>query len=156
MGAERGAGGAQEGRTEQEREELEKESISSPPASQAVDSETGKPDENLAKPKAEKRPTKEPDGFEEFWAAYPRRLAKGTARKAYAKAITKIEPTALLRAVKRQANAWTREGKEQQFIPHPATWLNGERWQDEAGKRRKPPDGDLRDVPLADWATDYA
>jgi hypothetical protein len=25
----------------------------------------------------------------------------------------------------------TLEGKEKQFIPHLATWLNGERWNDE-------------------------
>jgi hypothetical protein len=34
--------------------------------------------------------------------------------------------------LKRQASSeqWA---KDRQFIPHPSTWLNGKRWQDEDG-----------------------
>lgn len=70
-------------------------------------------------------------GFERFWAAYPRKVGKGDARKAFDRAIRKIEgpdpPALLLAALERVKSTWT----DSQFIPHPATWLNGERWNDE-------------------------
>lgn len=79
------------------------------------------------------------DGFGEFWKVYPRRVGKGQARKAYAVAIKKIEPCDLLTATYVAATAFSKI--DPKFIPHPATWLNGERWADEpaptngAGKR---------------------
>lgn len=68
--------------------------------------------------------------FEAFWRAYPRRVSKGAARKAYGKAIRKISHGELMAATRRYAV--TVAGKDPQFIPHPATWLNGERWSDGA------------------------
>ncbi|WP_330251801.1 hypothetical protein OG874_37665 [Nocardia sp. NBC_00565] len=70
-----------------------------------------------------------PPGFVEFWAAYPRRTDKGGARKAYAKAITRTDSSAILDGARRFAA--DPNLPEPQFIPHPATWLNGERWTDE-------------------------
>jgi hypothetical protein len=70
-------------------------------------------------------------GFERFWVEYPRKVAKPEARKAFAKAWRKLptgnEVETLIGALERAKAAWT----DPQFIPHPATWLNGERWQDE-------------------------
>lgn len=68
--------------------------------------------------------------FNEFWSAYPRKNAKAHARKAYAKARKTISASALLAAVK----AWpfddqVRNGSD--FRPYAASWLNGERWEDE-------------------------
>jgi len=68
----------------------------------------------------------EPDGFEDFWAAYPRKIGKGAARKAWIKALTKTDPATVLSAVRSQP--WP---ADVQFLPHPATWLNQERWTDE-------------------------
>lgn len=72
--------------------------------------------------------------FETFWKAYPRKVGKDEARKAF----DKRNPTpdllnALLAAieVQRQSLPWQKDGG--QFIPHPATWLNQGRWQDEIG-----------------------
>jgi uncharacterized protein YdaU (DUF1376 family) len=80
-----------------------------------------------------RRPGPEGDGFAEFWMAYPRKTAKADARRAWAK----IGPTPELRAVmlaalERQKHSadWRKEGGK--YVPHPATWLNGERWEDEA------------------------
>src|SRR5712664_3954210 len=69
------------------------------------------------------------DDFEEFWQAYPRKVGKGQARKAYKLAHAKVGKTALLAGVKtfRQLAL----AKDKEFIPHPATWLAGERWTDE-------------------------
>lgn len=69
--------------------------------------------------------------FNEFWSAYPRKNAKAHARKAYAKARKTISASALLAAVK----AWpfdeqVRNGSD--FRPYAASWLNGERWEDES------------------------
>jgi hypothetical protein len=70
--------------------------------------------------------------FEVFWAAYPRHTAKAAARKAW----DNLAPDdalrlEILRAVESQCRSeqWTREGGR--FIPHPATWLNHRRWEDE-------------------------
>lgn len=72
-----------------------------------------------------------PPGFDAFWSAYPRKTAKPQAAKAFAR----LGPTdALLPqmlaaiAVQRKSAQWTKDGGE--FIPHPATWLNGRRWED--------------------------
>jgi hypothetical protein len=69
-------------------------------------------------------------GFAEFWAAYPRRTAKGHARKAWTTAITKAEPETIIKAA-RQYRDNPRRPQDPKFVPHPATWLNGERWTDE-------------------------
>ena len=74
---------------------------------------------------------KAPDAeFERFWEAYPRQQAKGAARKAFAKARKKVSLDVMLAAIERQKASWnwTREGG--QYIPQPASWLNGERWND--------------------------
>lgn len=94
-----------------------------------------------ALPREEKRreeikPPKSPKGdwprFDDFWSVYPRKIAKPAALKAW----NKIKPTKdmadkILSAVKVQSASeqWMKDGG--QFIPHPATWLNGQRWEDE-------------------------
>ena len=72
------------------------------------------------------------DAAEQFWQAYPRRVGKGAAIRK----LQSIEKSAtvpfetILAAVVRFKNAsrLTAMG----YIPHPATWLNAERWNDEA------------------------
>ncbi len=74
---------------------------------------------------------REEAGFERFWSAYPRKVGKADARKAFAKAWRKLPPfdedLILSGGLERAKAAWT----DAQFIPHAATWLNGERWTDE-------------------------
>lgn len=67
--------------------------------------------------------------FDKWYQAYPRRIGKGGARRAYATALTKIDVETLLLACEAYARAVS--GKERDFIPHPATWLNQERWLDD-------------------------
>lgn len=67
--------------------------------------------------------------FELFWQAYPRKEGKQKAEAAFAKVTVPVQ--VLLDAIdnhKRSAQ-WSKDGG--QFIPHPATWLNGQRWQDQ-------------------------
>lgn len=72
------------------------------------------------------------DSFQKFWQAYPKKAAKQTALKAW----NKLKPDEeLLKTIlnaleqhKRSAQ-WQRDNG--QYIPYPATWLNGRRWEDE-------------------------
>lgn len=71
----------------------------------------------------------EPSGFAEWWAAYPRKVAKRAAEKAYRAALKRgTDPPALLRDVR--TRSWP---AEERFIPNPATYLNGDRWLDGCG-----------------------
>lgn len=69
------------------------------------------------------------DAFDVFWAAYPRKVGKGAARKAFAKLPAAVFPL-LVPAVEaqKQCAQWRKNGGE--YIPNPATWLNQERWED--------------------------
>ena len=78
--------------------------------------------------------------FDRFWGAYPRKVSKADARKAFAK----LNPDAalvedMLRALdwQKRLPEWTKDGG--QFIPYPATWLNARRWEDEPEGSPTPP-----------------
>lgn len=68
--------------------------------------------------------------FDDFWKAYPRRVAKKDAQKSWARIHAEDYPQifASIAAFKR-TEGWRKENGR--FIPMPATWLNGERWTDE-------------------------
>lgn len=70
--------------------------------------------------------------FERFWSAYPRREGKGEAWKAWQKRKAPVPAIeGILAAItKAQSSAqWIKDGG--QFIPHPSTWINQRRWEDE-------------------------
>lgn len=67
--------------------------------------------------------------FEEFWKACPRKIGKGKAREKYLIARKNEPKEFLLEAIK--AHAKEVKGTEERFIPHPATWLHQERYNDE-------------------------
>ena len=69
--------------------------------------------------------------FDAFWRAYPRKTGKGDARNKFAKALTKTTFETIMTALERVKGSaqWQRDGG--QYIPHPATWLNQERWDDD-------------------------
>lgn len=72
-----------------------------------------------------------PDGFADFWSAYPKRKNKGDAEKAWKKIRPSIElQQRILAAIvvaKRQPD-WIKE--DGQYIPYPASWLNAKGWED--------------------------
>jgi hypothetical protein len=80
------------------------------------------------------------DGFEEFYEAFPRRIGKGQALKAYRMAMHKTDASTLLNGAKGYAKA--RQGEDKQFTKHPATWLNGMCWLDEPDKAPEGPKAD--------------
>ena len=70
--------------------------------------------------------------FERFWAVYPRKVGKGAAKRSFLKykpddALTEKMIGAV--EAQKQTEQWKRDGG--QYIPHPATWLNQMRWEDE-------------------------
>lgn len=71
--------------------------------------------------------------FNEFWSAYPKKIAKQQALKAW----QKIKPDdelvrRILSALEQHKKSaqWLKDNG--QFIPYPASWLNGQRWEDES------------------------
>jgi hypothetical protein len=74
---------------------------------------------------------RETDDFAAFWAAYPRRVGKDAARKAFDRRRADVTLEAVLAALVLQkcSQQWQRDGGR--YVPHPATWLNQGRWQDE-------------------------
>lgn len=78
-------------------------------------------------------PSAPPDplaGFEDWWSTYPRKTAKGAARKAWPKAVKAAGGIDQLMAAV-SAFAKSRAGADPTFTPHASTWLNQERWLDE-------------------------
>lgn len=70
------------------------------------------------------------EAFDLFWKLYPNKTAKEKARKSWEKIGAELHPE-IMAALGKQAasHAWTKD--DGQFVPHPTTWLNGKRWQDE-------------------------
>lgn len=74
--------------------------------------------------------------FSEFWKLYPRHVAKANAEKAFKKKCTSEKVyTAIMNGL--QTYVASCKGKDPQYIAHPATWLNGERWNDEVPTKTK-------------------
>ena len=69
--------------------------------------------------------------FDDFWEEYPKKIAKGAARKAWGKS-AKLRPDfiTLMESLDDQklSEQWIKDGG--QYIPMPTTWLNQERWDD--------------------------
>lgn len=71
------------------------------------------------------------DGFERFWAAYPKKRSKGDAYKAWCATASKRPDTAqIIKAltVLKASQDWMKDGG--QFIPYPSTWLRAWGWDD--------------------------
>jgi len=68
--------------------------------------------------------------FDALWKAYPKKVAKGAARRAFDRLMRRPDaPTidVLIKAVERYAS----NIRDMQYCAHLATWLNSERWLDE-------------------------
>ena len=77
-----------------------------------------------------------------FWCATPRKVGKRASQTAHKAAIKRASPELIQRATEAHAAIWneltgyqSKKGKDKiealKFCPHPATWLNGDRWEDE-------------------------
>jgi len=97
-----------------------------------------------APPEPEKEPKRKGtelavrDPFDAWWDVYPRHVAKEGARKAWAKvpkalAADKLDLAHLMERTSAYADHVV--GKDPEHVAHPATWLNGKRWNDELPAR---------------------
>lgn len=67
------------------------------------------------------------ESFEIFWKEYPNRVGKPDAMKKY----KEQEHSDIMDWLTRWKEYWDYSETEPRFIPHPATWLNQERYKDE-------------------------
>jgi len=72
--------------------------------------------------------------FSEFYDPYPRHSGRGAAERAFARAVNRVraqggDPKIIVEGVLRYAA--DPNLPEMKFIPHPATWLNQDRWADD-------------------------
>jgi hypothetical protein len=70
-------------------------------------------------------------GFDEFWAAYPKKASKAYAKKCWEKAKDRPPLAEILAAIERLKGSrqWTKDGGD--FIQNPATWINRGGWDDQ-------------------------
>jgi uncharacterized protein YdaU (DUF1376 family) len=68
-------------------------------------------------------------GFKTFWEAYPKKVGKGFAAKAWQKQQPDLDRVLTALAWQKSQPAWTKDGG--QYVPNPATYINQQRWLDE-------------------------
>lgn len=68
-------------------------------------------------------------GFDEFWTAYPRKVGKPSAERAYRKHVGHARHAQVMAGLDAWARYWAARN-EPEFVPHPSTWLNQHRWED--------------------------
>lgn len=69
------------------------------------------------------------NGFDRFWEAWPNKVGKLAAERAWKNKKPPID--LVLKAITWQQNTKSWKKDEGEFIPHPATWINGGRWEDQ-------------------------
>lgn len=69
--------------------------------------------------------------FERWWLLYPRRTAKAAAYKSWKRQRLDSEVDQVIKTTEayKTTEQWTRD--KGQFVPHPTTFLNQGRWEDE-------------------------
>lgn len=99
---------------------------------------SGESAKDTKKAKKERKPVEYSQEFAAWWSVYPRQESKGAAQKAFDKALKEI---AVQRKIDRQeAIEWlmlvtqtfsqSPTGQAGKFTPHPTTWLNQKRYDD--------------------------
>jgi len=98
--------------------------------------------------------------FEDFWSVYPRKVGKAMAKKAWLKMVRSED---VQRAIAENIEQRVLQGEwsDVKFIPHPSTYLNQERWEDDlhTNAQSKMPlkpisEMSIRDTPIQDQLTD--
>ena len=94
--------------------------------------------------------------FAEFWDFYPKKKSKQAAFKAWSKIKLSEELfVKIMSAVREQKNSpeWLKD--DGRFIPYPATWLNGGRWDDEVKEVTSNAGNSEADRARTDWCSDF-
>lgn len=70
------------------------------------------------------------DGFDAFWKEYPRRVGKAAAFASWKRmGLSEASGDVMLGLAREKKTEW--RNRDLDKIPHPATWLNQRRWEDE-------------------------
>jgi hypothetical protein len=69
--------------------------------------------------------------FAKFWKSYPRKEGKRVAEQAFIRAIKRVGGVDNHQIILDGLSTSPRLKRERRFIPHAATWLNGDSWEDE-------------------------
>ena len=107
-------------------------------ANQGAEQTSGKPKQTSSKVKPDtdtdtkKEHVAADADFEKFWTLYPRREGKAAATRAWAKAIKAADVPTIAAGLRTAVAGWEADRTERRYIPLPASWLNGQRWTDEA------------------------
>jgi hypothetical protein len=91
------------------------------------------------KPKpASKQKTSSP-GFDDFWDLYPKKVDKQKALKAFQQIAKQKTATVeeVISGLRKQLPDF--ESRDPKYVPHPTTWLNAARWDDEPQTPRTSP-----------------
>lgn len=119
--------------------------IANAEASPETETETEISKESFSNEKEKKSPQnkrRDDSRIEEIYKAYPLHVAKQNAFKAIEKALKIVDATYLLDKVlqyRECASNW--HESERKYIPHPSSWFNGHRWEDDPNtwvKREQP------------------
>ena len=68
--------------------------------------------------------------FDEFYKLYPRKVGRFVAKKSFNK-LSKRDKMLAYNGLTDYIRFWNHNKTEKQFIPHPSTWINQKRWEDE-------------------------
>lgn len=97
----------------------------------------GKKEESIKKEKKRRIKTllANPEGFASFWLRYPRKVGKAAAEKAW----NHLNPqNGLVETIIDSIESHKTQWGDVQYIPYPATFLNGRRWEDVLGEPTTP------------------
>lgn len=88
------------------------------------------PSQTIRKDRGSNEPL--PADFVSFWAAYPLRTGKAAALRAWRRHRPPLAKCLETLKWQRDTVEWTTPTKEgRSTVPHPATWINAGRWEDE-------------------------
>lgn len=79
-----------------------------------------------------------PEEFESFWKEYPEKIGKGKAYDSWKKLSTTQKEKCVVQIKLQVENKHFTNKRGEDYIPHPTTWLNQKRWEDEIKIYKQP------------------
>jgi uncharacterized protein YdaU (DUF1376 family) len=83
--------------------------------------------------------------FVDFWNVYPLKVGKGAAQKAFEKAIRTTDADIIIKGAQRYKSD---PNRVQAYTAHASTWLNAQRWLDEALPQRNLSSAEIKEKEL--------
>lgn len=90
--------------------------------------------------------------FERFWEVYPKKTDKGAARRAFTRAVKKVDVELIIE--KARAYAEDPNLPEKRFVKYPGSWLNAEAWDNGPLPERKESKPKADQKAIEEWLND--